>query len=146
MVIPSEAPVEPPHEDLPEDCVSEYTEAREIFAKSPRAAAALLRLCLQKLMPHLGESGDNLNEDIKSLVSKGLPVIVQRALDVCRVIGNNAVHPGEIDLNDTPDIAQQLFHMINFIVEDRISRPKQIDALYDQLPDAAKEAIKKRDT
>jgi len=145
MIIPAEAPVEPPHEDLPGDCISEYTEAREIFSKSPRAAAALLRLCLQKLMPHLGEAGSNLNDDIKSLVSKGLPAVVQKALDVCRVIGNNAVHPGEIDLNDTPETAQQLFHMINFTVEDRITRPKQIDALYNQLPEKAKDAIKKRD-
>ena len=145
MIVPAEAPVEPPHEDLPDDCVSEYTEAREIFSRSPRASAALLRLCIQKLMPHLGQSGDNLNDDIKSLVSKGLPIIVQKAFDVCRVVGNNAVHPGEIDLNDTPETAQQLFHMINFIVEDRITRPKQIDALYEQLPETAKEAIKKRD-
>jgi Domain of unknown function (DUF4145) len=118
MIIPQEAPVETPHPDLPPDCLTEYNEARAIFARSPRAAAALLRLCIQKLLPHLGESGKNINEDVKSLVSKGLPSLVQKALDYCRVVGNNAVHPGEIELNDTPDTAQNLFRMINFIVED----------------------------
>jgi hypothetical protein len=145
LIVPPEAPVEPAHPDLPQDCAAEYVEAREIFAKSPRASAALLRLCIQKLMPHLGESGKNINDDIKSLVSKGLPVLVQQALDYCRVVGNNAVHPGEIDLNDTPEIAQRLFEMINFVVEDRITRPKEIEALYAKLPAASREAIEKRD-
>jgi len=145
MIVPSEAPVEPAHPDLPEDCKPDYGEARDIFARSPRASAALLRLCIQKLMPHLGETGRNINDDIKSLVAKGLPPLVQKALDFCRVVGNNAVHPGEIDLNDSPDVAAKLFQMINFIVEDRITRPKEIDALYSQLPEGSLEAIEKRD-
>jgi hypothetical protein len=105
----------------------------------------LLRLCVQKLCVHLGESGENLNDDIKSLVSKGLPPSVQQALDYCRVIGNNAVHPGEIDVKDTPDITQELFRMINFIVEDRITRPAEIKEIYERLPKEEKEKIEKRD-
>ncbi len=133
------------HHDLPEDCQAEYEEARDIVGRSPRGAAALLRLCLQKLMPHLGEQGKNINEDIKSLVAKGLSPVVQKALDFCRVVGNNAVHPGELTIEDTPEIAQQLFKMINFIVEDRITRPKEVQALFDQLPQGAVDAIAKRD-
>lgn len=145
LIVPAESPVEPPHHDLPEACLSDYEEARDIVSRSPRGAVALLRLCLQKLMPHLGEDGKNINDDIKSLVTKGLPSLVQQALDVCRVVGNNAVHPGELDINDTPEIAHQLFRMINFIVEDRITRPKEIQALYSQLPQGAIDAIAKRD-
>ncbi len=145
MIVPSEAPVEPPHNDLPDDCSLDYIEARDIFTRSPRAAVALLRLCIQKLLPHLGETGKNINNDIGELVKKGLPPAIQQSLDVCRVIGNNAVHPGEIDLTDSPEIAQQLFHLINFIVEDRITRPREIEALYNNLPDGALEAIDKRD-
>jgi len=145
MIVPSEAPVEPAHPDLPQDCLADYNEARDIFSRSPRAAAALLRLCIQKMMPHLGEEGKNINADIKSLVSKGLPVLVQQALDYCRVVGNNAVHPGEINLNDAPDVAQRLFEMINFIVEDRITRPKEIAELYSKLPPESRQAIERRD-
>ncbi|WP_251071160.1 DUF4145 domain-containing protein [Shewanella sp. NKUCC01_JLK] len=146
MVVPSEAPVPPPHLDLPQSCLDEYNEARDIVARSPRAAAALLRLCLQKLMPELGEKGKNINDDIGSLVKKGLPIEIQQALDYCRVVGNNGVHPGEIELTDNPEIAHSLFEMLNFIVEDRISRPKKIAALYNVLPEGALKAVAKRDS
>lgn len=145
MLVPSEAPVPPHHPDMPANCITEYNEARSVVSASPRAACALVRLALQKLMAELGEKGKNINEDIGSLVSKGLPVLVQQALDFCRVVGNNAVHPGEIEINDTPEIAHNLFTMINFIVEDRISRPKHIQQMYGQLPEGARNAIQARD-
>jgi len=145
MIVPSEAPVPPPHVDLPESCIEEYNEARDIVARSPRAAAALLRLCVQKLMIELGEKGNRINDDIGALVKKGLPVEVQQALDYCRVIGNNGVHPGKIELTDDPNIAHSIFEMINFIVEDRISRPKKVSALYSILPEGALKAVEKRD-
>ncbi|OIR25493.1 DUF4145 domain-containing protein [Bathymodiolus thermophilus thioautotrophic gill symbiont] len=145
MIIPSEAPIEPPHQDLPKDCVGDYLEARDIFSKSPRASVALLRLCIQKMMPHLGGKGKNINQDIGKLVDEGLSSTIQKALDVCRVVGNNAVHPGEINLKDSPKIAQQLFSLINFIIEDRITKPKEIEGLYSNLPESNKNAIEKRD-
>lgn len=146
LIDPSEAPIAQAHQDLPEDCRRDYEEAREIFTRSPRASAALLRLSVQKLLLHLGGHGKNINDDIKKLVKEGLPILVQQALDYCRVVGNNAVHPGEINVNDSPDIAASLFDMINFIVEDRIAKPREIQALYDRLPESAKDSIQKRDS
>lgn len=145
MIIPADAPVPPPHPDMPASVIEDYQEARSIFSRSPRASVALLRLAIQKLMPDLGEKGENINADIKALVAKGLPVQVQQAFDFCRVVGNNAVHPGEINLNDTPEMGQHLFSMINFIVEDRITRPKHVAELYAKLPEPAKAAVEKRD-
>ncbi len=145
MVVPTAANVPQHHIDLPDNCRENYNEARDVVGRSPKAAAALMRLVLQKLMADLGETGENINTDIRALVGKGLSPLIQQALDYCRVVGNNAVHPGEIDLNDTPKIAYSLFEMVNFIVDDRISKPKQIQALYDSLPQGARDAIKKRD-
>ncbi|HEY7694234.1 MAG TPA: DUF4145 domain-containing protein [Gaiellaceae bacterium] len=122
-----------PHHALPENVREDYVEARSIVDRSPRGAAALLRLAVQKLMPHLGEPGKDLNKDIGSLVAKGLDVRVQQALDSLRVIGNNAVHPGELDLKDNADTAQALFAILNYIVEQLIEMPKRLQAVYESL-------------
>src|SRR4030095_1883409 len=125
---------------------NDYFEASSISTKSPRGAAALLRLAIQKLCIHLGQTGKNINDDIANLVKAGLPAQIQKALDIVRVIGNNAVHPGVIDLNDKPDTVHTLFTLINQIVQDRITQPKEIDSLYNTLPEEARKAIEKRDT
>lgn len=134
-----------PHLDLPSKCSDIYLEARNVSSDSPKAAAALLRLCVQLLLVELGGKGKNLDDDIAKLVTAGLPAQVKDALDICRVVGNNAVHPGEIDLNDDPEMAGQLFELINFIVRETIERQKTLKAMYEKLPIGAREAIAKRD-
>ena len=135
-----------PAENMPEDVIQDFIEARDIVSASPRSAAALLRLALQKLMPHLGEKGHNLNDDIAGLVRKDLPVKIQQALDAVRVIGNNSVHPGEIDIRDDPQTAYSLFDLLNMIIEVMITQPARVEDIYNRIPDSAREAIAKRDS
>ncbi len=135
----------PPNADLPADVLRDYEEASQIVTHSPRGAAALLRLSIQKLCVVLGEKGKNIDDDIGSLVKKGLSPTVQRALDAVRVIGNEAVHPGTLDLKDDPDTATSLFKLVNIISEQMISNPKHIDEIYNRLPEAKREAIERRD-
>jgi hypothetical protein len=147
IIYPQHQIVIAPNDDMPDNVKGDFVEANEIVDKSPKGAAALLRLCIQKLMPHLGEKGENLNDDIASLVRKGLDGRIQKALDVVRVIGNNAVHPGQINLSDDKAIASKLFGLVNVIVESQITRLKHIDEIYDSIvPISAKEQIKRRDT
>jgi hypothetical protein len=134
-----------PHDDMPDDVKGDYIEARNICKLSARGAAALLRLAIQKLCKHLGESGANINADIGAMVRKGLPVQIQQALDVVRVTGNNAVHPGELRVDDNPEIVAALFGLINLIVDNRIAEPKRIEALYTALPEGARRGIGERD-
>jgi hypothetical protein len=129
---------------MPPAVKEDYEEAAKIATMSPRGAAALLRLAIQKLCIHLGGSGSNLNDDIGMLVSKGLPQTMQKALDSVRVIGNNAVHPGQIDANDV-GLTDKLFPLVNLIVEYMISMPARVGNLYESLPDGAKSAVEKRD-
>ena len=133
----------PANSDLPDDVKEVYDEAAVIADQSPRAACALLRLAIEMLMGHFGETG-SINESIGNLVKKGLDPKVQQSLDVVRVTGNNAVHPGEIDFEDTTD-GQALFGLINVIANVLITQPKQIQALYDGLPENSKKAVEKRD-
>ena len=146
LVYPNSSSAPMPSPDLPEDCMTDYLEARDIVSRSPRGAAALLRLVLQKLCKHLGAKGENINADIGWLVKdKGLSPKIQKALDIVRVIGNESVHPGELDLNDVPETTIKLFKLINLIVDEMITQPKGIDALFDELPEGAKNGIEKRD-
>lgn len=147
MVFPKPKIVEPPNPDLDPDISAIYNEAANIVGDSPKGAAALLRLALQKLMVQLGESGENINDDIKNLVEKGLKSKIQQSLDLIRVIGNNAVHPGRISFDDdNRHIALTMFKLLNMIAHDMITQPKEIDQLYSNIiPEETKKCIDNRD-
>ena len=135
-----------PAEDMPEDVKKDYEEAARIFIKSPRGAAALLRLGLQKLCIHLGEEGKNINADIRSLVKKEvLSGQVIKVADTLRIIGNNAVHPGQIVDEDFDKVAGKMFNLINFIVKKAITEPKELDELYQLMPENARNAAEAQD-
>lgn len=72
--------------------------------------------------------------------------IVQKALDAVRVIGNKAVHPGQIAFDvDDKSTAETLMKLLNIITERLITEPKEIDTIFSALPQSAKESIEKRD-
>ena len=147
MVYPESTSAPLPSQDLPEDIRSNYNEARSIVSKSPRGAAALLRVCVQQLCVHLDQPGANLNADIGKLVELGLPQKIQQALDTVRVVGNNAVHPGELDLRDDLDTASKLFELVNLIADVMITQPAKIKSTYDRvMSPAQKDQIRKPDT
>lgn len=132
--------------DLPESVKQLYNEAGLIYNQSPRAACALLRLAIDRLCNELGETDRDINKNIGALVEKGLPKKVQQALDFVRVVGNKAVHPGVIafDVDDT-NTAKTLMRLINMIGQSMITDPKEIEDMYNQLPESAKESIERRD-
>jgi Domain of unknown function (DUF4145) len=135
----------PPNEDLPSDIARDFNEARSIVDLSARGAAALLRLCIQKLCMHLGEPGKDLNTDIARLGKKGLATRVKQALDIVRVIGNESVHPGQIGLRDDTATALRLFELVNLIAEKMISEPKHVDAMFNSLPEDKRRGVEARD-
>jgi hypothetical protein len=144
MLFPETGSAPFPNPEMPAQVKKLYLEAASIQSKSPRGAGALLRLGIQVLCAELGEKGKNINDDIKSLVAKGLPEIVQQSLDVVRVTGNDAVHPGQIDTDD-PEVVGRLFELTNIIVEYMIAMPKKVSGLYSNLSASTKAAITKRD-
>lgn len=145
IIFPASVLGEEPNGHMPEDIKVDFNEARRIASASPRGAAALLRLCIQNLCTHLGQSGTNINADIKELVRLGLPNKVQEALDSVRVIGNEAVHPGEMDLRDNKKIVASLFKLVNFICQKMITEPSEVDEIYDSLPQNKRAGIEDRD-
>ena len=135
-----------PNPDLPPDVLADYEEADSILNQSPRGAAALLRLAIQKICWFLGHKGKKIDDAIAAMVAEGLPKPIQQALDTVRVVGNNAVHPGKIDLKDDVATAEKLFGLVNLIAQDRISNPKAVAEMYEQVvPESTRNAIDARD-
>lgn len=136
----------PPNPDLPDNVRTDVDEARLVYSLSPRSAAALLRLALEKLCLHLGAEGRDLNTQIGWMVrERRLDPMVQKALDIVRVVGNEAVHPGTLDLRDKPHDVAVLFRMVNEIAEELITRPKRVLQAYERLPVSKREGIEQRD-
>ena len=137
----------PANSDLPDNVKEVYEEASDIAGLSARAACALLRVAIEMLLKdlgHLKEKG-NINDSIGKMVRAGVDKRVQQTLDIVRVTGNNALHPGTIDFDDSTDVSA-LFELINYIADTLITRPKKTSKMFDNLPAEAKNRIKRRDT
>ena len=146
LIFPSTSSEVPaPNSDMPDNVKEIYKEAGDVLNVSPRASAALSRLAIENLVEYLGAEGKDLNNKIGSLVSKGMPIEIQQMLDSVRVIGNNAVHPGQINIKDNKELALSLLHFVNLITDNQISQPKKIAEIYGSLPESYKKSIEKRD-
>lgn len=143
LVYPSSGGFPLPNEDLPDEVMAIYREAGSVAQLSPRAACALLRLALQMLLKKIGESGD-INKAIESLDRNGLDPEIKRALHTVRVIGNHAIHPGRIDFEENTD-TNGLFELLNAIVRDRITLPRERLEIFNRLPKEEREFIAKQD-
>lgn len=139
---PSE--LDAPNSDMPNNIQQIYIEAAKVLKDSPRASAALARLAIDQLTQQFSDES-SLDKRIGDLVSNGLSSKLQKAFDIVRIVGNNAVHPGEIDLKDNQEMAKSLLKLLNMITDDLITQPKQIDELYNSLPERQRKHIEKRD-
>jgi len=145
LVYPLSISGPPPTDDMPEFVKREYDEARRVAKTSPRSAAALLRLAIQKLVDELRPGKGGLDEKIGLLVEEGeIRRKLANMLDVVRVTGNNAVHPGQIDLNDEPERVDTLFRLVNAIVEGTIALDVLVSDAMASLPENDLKGIDQR--
>ena len=81
--------------DVKDSFASDYREACNVLADSPRASAAMSRYCLQRLLREkAGVKHSDLSGEIDQvMVSKTLPSDLAEDLDAIRAIGNFAAHP-----------------------------------------------------
>lgn len=129
---------------MPEKVKELYLEASQVVDISPKSAGALLRLGIQCLCEELGYKG-NINKSIRDMVKEGLDSRVQQALDIIRVIGNNAVHPGEINVGERKEDVIYLFTLLNYIVRELITDKNRRDSLFNSLPQKVLVGIEQRD-
>lgn len=148
MFFPREVAI-PPEENMPENVKEIYEEASLVLGDSPRASCALWRLALQELIKYLKENIEvyselknrNIDEDIKEIINignfyQGQKDVLKEAMDSIRLVGNKASHPSELDINDNSEIANILFEMINFIVGEIITKPKEMEEKLNKLKNA----------
>lgn len=133
-----------PNTHMPESIKLDFFEADTIAKLSPRGAAALLRLALQKLCVHLGLPGKSLDSDIHALFKNGEDDHILQAMDIVRVVGNEAVHPGSMDIKDDHVTVDALFNLLNLVVEEKIGKYIKIAEIYKTLPEEKRKAIEER--
>ena len=146
LVYPAQITVEDPNDDMPDEVKKLYRESAQVLSISPRAAAALLRLGLQILLGAVGGDGKNINDDIKKIVALGVEPETQRALDILRVLGNSGAHPGEIKLDEDPDLVHKMYGLMNYVTDRLITQKNQINELFEGLPEGIKDQIESRDS
>jgi len=147
LVYPLKSIIEDPNPFMPTEVVALYDEARAVLNLSPRSSAALLRLALEILLPHLGAEKAKINTMIQQLVAERKVIgKLQQAMDGLRVIGNDAVHPGLIDSEgkDDREVSLTLFKVLNFIVAETLESDQMIGELYSLLPERVRKGIEDR--
>jgi hypothetical protein len=90
---------------------------------SPRGAAALLRIAIEKLCKELGVSGESLKDDIAFFVREDMDARVQKVLDAAQIIESNTMRPGQIGLGEDRATAETLSGLVNLICEKMIMGP-----------------------
>ena len=104
---------------MPELAEQDLEEAATVLKKSPAGSAALMRLCIQKLVPLLSQNGKALDESISSLVRKGLEVEIQQAMGVLEVIQNDPVRLTKFESEEEQEMALKFFDSLKAILERR---------------------------
>jgi Domain of unknown function (DUF4145) len=129
--------------DMPAELQREYEEAAGVAPVSPRAAAALLRMCVEGLCKTISGK-DRFEDAIDELQKKGLPPEIQLAMDVIRQSGNEVMHAGRLYGEDDQQTVSILFRLANSIVTWAITEKRQMLELYEQIPEEKRKALEQR--
>jgi hypothetical protein len=122
----------------------ESEEASQTLEASPRGAAALLRIAIEKLCKELGVSGESLKDDIVFFVREDVDARVQKVLDAAQIIESNAMRPGQIDLGEDRATAETLSGLVNLICEKMIMEPRHLQEVYTKVREGARTAMEQR--
>jgi hypothetical protein len=122
----------------------ESEEASQTLEASPRGAAALLRIAIEKLCKELGVSGENLKDDMAFFVREDVDARVQRVLDAAQIIESNAMRPGQIGLGEDRATAETLSGLVNLICEKMIMEPRHLQEVYTKVREDARTAMEQR--
>ncbi|MER9373658.1 DUF4145 domain-containing protein [Mesorhizobium sp. M0491] len=132
LVYPSHSGDHPIPQDLPPQLQKDFEEAAAVADASPRAAAALLRMCIEGLCKFVTQK-DNFDDAVHELEKQGVPKQITVAMDVVRMTGNEVLHAARLYGSDDPGTVAILFRLANSIVQWAITEQKQLQELVTQI-------------
>ena len=106
----------------PELVEEDLEEAAAILNKFPRGATALMRVCIQKLVPLLEDNGNALNQRVSSLVRKGLEMEAQQAMDVLQVLRSDPAQLTHLESQADKETALRFIDSLKEVLERRMSQ------------------------
>jgi hypothetical protein len=107
-------------EKTPDLVRQDLEEAAAMLNQSPRGATALMRVCIQKLVPLLQQDGKCLNDYISSLVRKALEVEIQQSMEVLQVLRNDPGQPSNLETKENKEMALRFVDSLKAILERRM--------------------------
>jgi hypothetical protein len=143
LAFPSVSLSVPPVPDLSGDARSFYDEAAAIADRSPRAAAALLRACVESILTEV-TGKKNLDKAIAALEADDMPSEIIDMMDVVRLNGNGALHAAALYGDDDATTVSRLFTLVEAIVERTITRRRVLEEMRKKLPPEKLKAIEER--
>jgi hypothetical protein len=129
---------------VPPNVRRESEEASQTLEASPRGAAALLRIAIEKLCKELGVSGESPTDDIAFFVREDVDARVQKVLGAAQIIESNAMRPGQIGLGEDRATAETLSGLVNLICEKMIMEPRHLQEVYTKVREGARTAMEQR--
>lgn len=143
LVYPSQLTDHEVPTDLPVEVRKDFEEAAAIAEASPRAAAALLRMCIEGLCKKV--AGKPKFEDaIVELEQQGIPKAITVAMDVVRLTGNEALHGGTLYGSDDAKTVATLFRLAGLIVSWAITEKNELQELISSIGPEKFAAIEER--
>ena len=143
LIFPASSTAPAMSPDMPAEFQKDYEEATAVAHASPRAAAALLRMCVEGLCKSITGEG-RFENAIEALQKQGLPEEIQMAMDVIRLNGNQVMHAGQLYGEDDQHTVSMLFRLANSIVAWAITEKRQLRALYEQLPEEKRKHLEQK--
>lgn len=121
---PKTTSIKKPNNDMPQNIKDLYIEASSVFELSPRSALAIIRLALDLLCIELGANNkDSLYNKVEWLYNENvINSEIKELAHGVRGLGNDAVHPRNIDDQIDKNDAELVFELLNIIVEEKITK------------------------
>ncbi len=143
LLFPAKVVSHPTPSDMPKELQKDFEEARAVAPHSPRAAAALLRMCVENLCKKL-TGKKKFDAAMAELERQGIPSKISMAMDVVRSNGNEVLHAGRLYGEDDDANVATLFGLVASIVNWAITEKNQLAELYLQIPQDKRKHIEER--